>query len=189
MNTGSSPKTISSAYPLNLKLRLAAEIIILMGIGAIGVLLHAKFRMPLGIPGRYGLVYMALLIAGKLVTQRSYAASVASLGAAFMLLAPLGYKDPFMPLMYILPGFIVDLGFRLGNAWRTKLVLIAVICGAAYMTLPLSRMIITVTTGFPYESFMKWGIPAATGMHLLFGFAGGLAGAALVRVFKPKRKV
>jgi hypothetical protein len=187
MNTRLSQKTISSALPLSI-LRQAAEIILLMGIGAIGVLLHAKFRIPIGIPGRYGLIYMAILISGKLISKKSYAASLSGVGAAFMLLAPLGFHDPFMPLYYILPGFITDLGFRMGNIWRTKLILIAVICGAAYMTIPLSRIIITAISGFSYESFIKWGFFGATAMHLLFGFAGGLAGASLVKAFTHKRK-
>jgi hypothetical protein len=187
MNTRLSQKTISSALPLSILLQVA-EIILLMGIGAIGVLLHAKFHVPIGIPGRYGLIYMAILISGKLISKKPYAASLSGVGAAFMLLAPLGFTDPFMPLYYILPGFITDLGFRLGNIWRTKLILIAVICGVAYMTLPVSRIIITVITGFPYGSFMKWGFFGATAMHLLFGFAGGIVGASLVRAFTHKRR-
>jgi hypothetical protein len=181
MNTRSSLKTISSAYPLNI-LKLVAEIILLMGIGAIGVLLHAKFRSPF-ITGHYGFIYMALLVAGKQISNRSYAASLSSIGAAFMLLAPLGFKQPLMPLYYLLPGIILDLGFSMGKVWRTNLFLIALICGLAFMTIPMSRIILSFISGLPDNAFVKWGFWGAAGFHLLFGFAGGLAGSSLVKVF------
>jgi len=186
MNTRSSQKTISSALPLNI-LKNVAEIILLMGIGTLGVLLHAKFRIPLKLPGHQGVVYMALLIAGKLLSKKPYAASFSSVGAAVMLLVPLGFKDPFMPLIYLLPGFITDIGFRFGQAWRTKLLLIALVCGISYMTIPLSRIIISTFTGFPYDSFVS-GFIWPTFTHFVFGFAGGFAGSALIRLFRKPKK-
>jgi hypothetical protein len=187
MNTKLSQRAISGELALEI-VRQVAEVILLMGIGAIGVLIHAKFRMPLGIPGRYGLIYMAILISGKLVSKKSYAASLSSMGAVLMLLAPLGFNDPFMPLYYALPGFITDECFRISESWRNKLLLLGLIGGLAYMTLPLSRIIIYLISGFPFGAFTKWGFLGVTAMHFLFGFAGGLAGTSLVRVFRTRRK-
>jgi hypothetical protein len=130
-------------------------------------------------------VYMALLIGGKLLSKKPYASSLSSVGASLMLFVPLGFHDPFMPLLYLLPGFITDLCFRFGLQWRTKLWLIALICGLAYMTIPLSRIIITSITGFPFGSFVS-GFLRPTLFHFVFGFAGGLGGTSLVRLFRKK---
>lgn len=184
MNTNSSQKTISSALVAKVGLTVL-EVLALLGIGMIGVLMHAKFRIPLRLPGHQGVVYMALLVGGRLLSKKPYASSLSSVGAALMLLFPLGFKDPFMPLIYLLPGFITDIGWRwIGSGHkRPNIWLLAVICGISYMTIPLSRIIITTLTGFPYGSFIN-GFLWPTFTHLVFGFFGGLAGTALVRAFK-----
>lgn len=187
MNTKLSQKTISGALAVEI-IRQIAIFLLLIGIGAIGVLIHAKFRTPLGIPGRWGLIYMALLIAAKLATKKSYAASLSSLGAAAMLLFPLGYNDPFMPVTYMIPGFIVDVFFRFGETWRNKILLIALACGLAYMTLPVTRIIINQITGYPFGSLIKWGFVGTMVWHLAFGFLGGLAGTAIFRAFNTIQK-
>jgi hypothetical protein len=184
MNTSSSQKTVSSVTAAKVLLQIA-EILALLGIGVIGVLLHAKFRFPLKLPGHHGVIYMALLIGGRLLSKKPYASSLSSVGAAMMLMFPLGFKDPFMPLIFLLPGFITDLGYRLFGQRSKNIFLLALVCGISYMTIPLSRMIITTITGFPYGSFIG-GFLWPTFTHLLFGFAGGLAGTALIRAFRRK---
>jgi hypothetical protein len=187
MNTNSSQKTISNALAAKVGLT-ALEILALIGIGMIGVLLHAKFRVPLRLPGHHGVVYMALLIGGRLLSKKPYASSLSSVGAALMLMFPLGFKDPFMPLIYLLPGFITDLGWRIfGNSHKKfNIWMLALVCGVSYMTIPLSRIIITTITGFPYGSFIT-GFIWPTLTHFVFGFAGGLAGTALIRAFSKNR--
>lgn len=186
MNTNSSQKTSSAASAVRISL-LIAEILALLAIGVVGVLLHAKFRVPLKLPGHHGLVYMALLIGGRMLSRKPYASSLSSVGAAVMLMFPLGFKDPFMPLIYLLPGFIVDLGYRILGPKNRNIFLMALFCGIAYMTIPLSRIIITTFTGFPYGSLIN-GFLWPTFTHLVFGFAGGLAGSALVKAFRKNGK-
>jgi hypothetical protein len=184
MNTELSPKTSSKSLALDLSKNIA-EILLLIGIGMIGVLLHAKFRVPLKLPGHHGLIYMALLITGRLLSKKPYASSLSSVGAAVMLMFPLGFKDPFMPLIYLLPGLILDLGTRFGHKKNMNMFLLALVCGLSYMTIPISRIIISTFTGFPYGSLLNgflW--PLVT--HFIFGAAGGLAGTALVRAFRKK---
>ena len=78
MNTELSQKSLSRTYPTKLTLSIL-EIIALMSIGAVGVLLHAKFRVPLHLPGHWGVVFMAMLFSGRLFSQRKYAASLSSI--------------------------------------------------------------------------------------------------------------
>lgn len=184
MNTGLSQKTSSKSAALEVSKQFA-EILLLLGIGMLGVLLHAKFRVPLKLPGHHGLVYMALLVSGRLLSKKPYASSLSSVGAAVMLMVPLGFKDPLMPLYYLLPGLIADLGTWFGRRNNMHLLLLAIVCGVAYMTIPLSRIIITTITGFPYGSFIG-GFLWPTVTHFVFGAAGGLAGASLVRAFRKK---
>jgi len=186
MNTKLSQRTSSKSLALEVSKHIA-EILLLIGIGMIGVLLHAKFRIPLKLPGHHGIIYMALLISGRLLSKKPYAASLSSVGAALMLMFPLGFKDPFMPLIYLLPGFITDLGMVFGKKNKMNLFLIAIVCGLSYMTIPLSRIIINVTTGFPYGSLLT-GFLWPTFTHFVFGAVGGLAGTSLVRVFRKNKE-
>lgn len=185
MNTESSQKISSKNLALELTKNIA-EILLLIGIGMIGVLLHAKFRVPLKLPGHHGVIYMALLVSGRLLSKKPYASSLSSVGAALMLLFPLGFKDPFMPLIYLLPGFIMDLGTMFGRKTSMNLWLLALICGLSYMTIPLSRLIISTLTGFPYGSLLT-GFLWPTFTHLLFGMIGGVAGTSLIRAVRRKK--
>lgn len=182
MNTLSSPKTVSKAFPTKVIITLA-EIILLFGIGALGVLLHAKFRFPLRMPGHWGVVYMALVFSGRLFSKKPYASSLSSAGAASMLLLPLGFSDPFMPVLYVLPGFLVDIFYKLFSAKNKTVIFIALAAGLAYMTIPLFRIIISLTTGVVYGSFLS-GFYFSVIMHFVFGACGGLIALGFFALIK-----
>ncbi|HNW89047.1 MAG TPA: hypothetical protein PKN48_05250 [Bacteroidales bacterium] len=172
MNTLLSPKTVSKAFPTKVIITIA-EIILLLGIGALGVVLHARFRFPLRIPGHWGVVYMALVFSGRLFSKKPYASSLSSVGAASMLLLPLGFSNPFMPVLYVLPGFLVDVFYKLFSAKNKTVVFTALVAGLAYMTIPLIRIIISLTTGVAFGSFLS-GFYFPLIMHFVFGACGGL---------------
>ncbi|MEI6123487.1 MAG: hypothetical protein WCQ95_07640 [Bacteroidota bacterium] len=172
MNTELSQKNVSRSYPTNIAFSLL-EFVLLTGIGAIGVLIHAKFRLPLHIPGHWGIVFMTLLFSGRLFSQKKYASSLSSLGAAFMLLMPLGFKDPFMPVIYMLPGLFLDVFFNIFKSKNKHIVFVVLLSGLAYVTIPFIRIIITLVSGFFYGSFIN-GFMYPIIMHFLFGAAGGL---------------
>ena len=185
MDGKSSQKIISKAFPIKLAID-ATEFILLAGIGAAGVLLHAYLRMPLGIPGHHGVIYMALLLSGRLISNKKFASSYSSIGAATMLLFHLGFKDPFIPVLYLFPGFIVDIFFYNFKKIKLNIIILAVICGLAYMTIPITRAIITLATGFPFGTFAKgFLLPIFT--HFIFGFVGGLIPAG-IDIFRKKKK-
>lgn len=180
-----SPKTISRAFPIRL-LYDFTEIILLAGIGAAGVLIHAYLRIPMKLPGHHGIIYMALLLSGRLISGKRFASGYSSMGAAVMLLIPLGFKDPFIPVIYLFPGFIVDIFFYSFKSVQPKVFLLAIICGLAYMTIPITRIFITMATGFPYGS-LATGFLYPLFTHFIFGFAGGLIPAG-INFFSGKKK-
>jgi hypothetical protein len=182
MNTQLSQKTSSRTFQTNISLSIL-EIVLLTLIGAVGVLLHARFRLPLHIPGHWGIIYMTLLFSGRLYSQKKYASSLSSLGAAFMLLLPLGYKDPFMPVMYVLPGLLLDVFYAIFRSRNHHFIFVGLLSGIAYMTIPIIRMIISLATGFFYGSFTG-GFIYPTVMHFVFGALGGLLALGIFSLFK-----
>ncbi len=184
MNTQLSQKTSSRTFQTKITLSIA-EIVLLTLIGAVGVLLHARFRFPLHIPGHWGIFFMALLFSGRLFSQRKYASSLSSLGAATMLLLPLGFKDPFMPVMYMLPGLLLDVFYYIFRSKNHHFIFVGLLSGIAYMTIPLIRMIISLSTGLFYGSFVG-GFFYPVIMHFVFGAAGGLIALGVYSLIKKK---
>lgn len=184
MNTQLSQKNISSTYPTKVLLTVL-EILLLTLIGAVGVVLHAKFRFPLRLPGHWGIVFMALLFSGRFFSKKPYASSLSSIGAVAMLMLPLGFKDPFMPILYILPGFIVDVFYHVFSTKNHRVVLVALLSGLAYMTIPIVRLFISMSTGILYGSFVT-GFLYPLMMHFVFGAAGGLVALGLYKLIKRK---
>jgi hypothetical protein len=184
MNTELSQKSSSRTFQTNITLSIA-EILLLTLIGAIGVLFHAKFRLPLHIPGHWGVVYMALLFSGRLFSQKKYASSLSSIGAAFMLLLPLGFKDPFMPVMYMLPGLCVDVFYALFKSKNHHFIFIGLLSGIAYMTIPLIRLFISISTGMFYGS-LATGFLYPVFMHFVCGSIGGLIALGAFKIIKKK---
>jgi len=187
-----SQKSISKAFPVNISLQIA-EFIMLAAIGALGVLLHAYFRIPLRFPGHHGFIYMGLLISGRLLSNKKYASSLSAIGSACMLLFPLGFKDPFIPVIYLFPGFIVDIFYARLKSLQPKIIILALICGLAYTIIPFTRIFITLVTGFPYGSLLRACLTAKQGfiyplvMHFIFGFSGGLAASGVFSLFRKKK--
>ncbi|MCB2221823.1 MAG: hypothetical protein KQI35_15645 [Bacteroidetes bacterium] len=177
MNGKQSEKSIS-APSLSGSVPVALEYIILFGIGIIAMVLHARLRTPLNIPGHHGLEFMALLMAGRTASNIRWASTISSLGIGFILLFPVfGFNDPFMGINYMFPGFIIDILF--GSSWRSRyhLLFSAIIAGTAYAAIPLSRLLIHFLTGFPYGSFAKHGYLIPMVGFFVFGMTGGYLGS------------
>ena len=171
-----SVQSLSGSVPL------AIEYLILFGLGIIAMILHARLRTPLNIPGHHGLEFMAVLMAGRVSSNIKWASSISSLGIGFILLFPVfGFNDPFMGITYMIPGLAIDFFYHFVKDNRYQLLILALISGLAYFTIPLSRLIITVFTGYPYPSFVKHGLFAPLAGYFVFGLAGGFAGAGITK--------
>jgi len=172
------PKNTSS---LSLNVALALEILFLAMLGMLAIVLHARLRIPLGIPGKHGLEFMAILISGRMLSRHTVATSYSSLGIGLLLLFPVfGFFDPMMGFHYMIPGILLDIFYGIYTSLQKKVWFIALISGIAYMSIPLSRLIINLVVGIPYSSFMKHGVPATTASFFLFGLLGGLIGAGII---------
>jgi len=171
-----SAPSLSGAVPI------AIEYLILFGIGIIAILLHARLRTPLNLPGHHGLEFMALLMAGRVASKIKWASSISSVGIGLMLLFPVfGFSDPFMGIVYMFPGIVIDVFYNLTWKSRVHLLTLTLISGLAYYAIPLSRLAINVFTGYPYPSFIKHGYLIPLLYYFLFGAAGGFVGTGITK--------
>jgi hypothetical protein len=153
------------------------EYLILFGIGALAILLHARLRTPLNIPGHHGLEFMALLMAGRAASRIPWASSVSSMGIGLLLLFPVfGFKDPFMGINYMFPGIFIDLVYPYIRQFKYQILLLVLFSGTAYALIPLSRLTIHLISGYPYGAFVKHGYFMPFAGFFVFGLAGGFAG-------------
>lgn len=166
-----------------------AEYAVLFGIGILAILLHARLRTPLSIPGHHGLEFMAIFMAARLASNVKWASTISSLGIGFILLFPVfGFKDPYMGFNYMLPGIFIDIFYNLTRDFKWQVLVLTLIAGAAYFTIPLSRLFIHAFTGYPYSSFIKFGYFIPVVNYFFFGAAGGFIGAVITMTIKNRFK-
>jgi hypothetical protein len=177
-------KSISQKRSLALSI---AEFIFLFLLGATAIVLHSKLRIPLHLPGRHGIEFMMLLLIGRSVSSFRYASSISTLGVSAMLVVPmLGFTDPFVAVNFILPGIAIDLCYNIFPKIHKNIWLLALSAGIAYALIPISRLLISLSTGYMYASFLGGFLyPLAT--HFGFGFIGGLGGSALVKAVSKRK--
>lgn len=180
---GNLPQKRSFAISLDKNIALILELILLMLAGAFAFFLHAKLRIPLNIPGHHGLEFMAIFTLLRLNSNLKYAATIATIGTGIFLLVPgMGAANPVNSISYLLPGLVLDLLFSLSKQKIRLLYMAAFAAGIAYMSIPLSRLLINLATGYPYMAFYKFG-PAYTILSFLFfGMLGGALGFGLNHV-------
>ena len=160
----------------------AAETLLLILLGVVGVALHAYLRLPIKVPGHNGLLWIALLIVGRLVSQRRWAASISSTSAAAISLLPvMGFKDPLDTITLLIPGVVIDLAFLISPRLLASLVALALVGAFAHATKPIAKLIVSAGTGFPYPSLIA-GILYPLSLHALFGAAGAILAAISVRL-------
>jgi hypothetical protein len=176
-------KSISKVFPSKIAAEIA-EIILLIMIGMLAVTLHAKLRIPMHLPGKQGVLFMIFIVMARSMSKFSFAGSITCLGASALLLFNiLGFDDPFMPVVYLLLGFSIDLFFGLFSRLKPAFIFIGLAAALSWSVIPLSRIVISVLTGFPYKSLLSgFAYPVIT--HFIFGLAGGIFGAGLVLALK-----
>jgi hypothetical protein len=160
----------------------AAETLFLVLLGVVGVALHAYLRLPIKVPGHQGLLWIALLMVGRLVSRRRWAASISSTGAAAVSLLPvMGFKDPLDTITLLIPGIVIDLGFLASPRLVVSLLGVAFLGAFAHATKPIAKLLVSLGTGFPYPSLIA-GMLYPLSLHALFGAAGAILAAISVRL-------
>jgi len=167
----------------NRSLGLLLEVLFLLGIGIVAILLHARLRTPLNIPGHHGIEFMALLMLGRMSSNLRFASTISSLAIGLLLLFPVfGFSDPLMGFNYLLPGLFLDVYYQLGGKLTKQTWYLAIIAGLAYLSIPFSRYIISSTTGYIYGAFIKHGIFTPFFTFFLFGLSGGGLGTGASKI-------
>lgn len=180
-------KAITGGWRLKLSLKAIdlsdrlswREALVLLGIGAVAVVLYSLFHWPMKMPGRHGLEWMALLLFARTTHHYRWAAAVTAFGAAMTSQVPIaGVHEPWAALSYLLPGLVVDLFYQSHKNWRRYVLYLAVIAAFAHATRPLLHYVEALYLGVSHGS-LAGGLSYPLLTHLGFGFVGGLTGALL----------
>jgi hypothetical protein len=154
---------------------------LLVSLGVAIVLLEQAFRWPLQLPGHHGLEAMALLVFGRLSCTNPWSATL--VGASAAVAAPFVGADHgvLMPLFYVLPGIVLDAGYRLWPRLVSQaLLFLPLVAAVAFASKPVVRVVANQLFGMPFGSLRAGPVyPILT--HLMFGFLGALAAVLVWR--------
>ena len=164
----------------------AGRALLLVSLGVAIVVLEQAFRWPLQMPGHHGLESMALLVLGRLSCTNPWSATL--VGASAAVAAPFVGADHgvLMPLFYVLPGLVLDLGYRLWPRLVARaLLFLPLLAAVAFAMKPVVRVAANQLFGMQFGSLRAGPVyPIVT--HLMFGFLGALA-AVLVWRYTERR--
>jgi hypothetical protein len=153
----------------------------LLALGVAVAALENAFRWSLQMPGHHGIEAMALLMLARLSCSTPWSATIA--GASAAVAAPVLGADhgPLMPLFYLLPGLVLDLGYRVRPGAHGLVLYLPFVAAIAWTSKPVVRVIANLTMGMQFGSLRSGPVyPILT--HLLFGFVGGLVAVLLWRM-------
>jgi len=166
---------------------VAAEAAFLLMLGMLAITLHSKLRIPMHLPGKQGILFVALVVTGRGLSPLRLAGSITCAGAALLLLTPwLGFHDPFMSVNYIMLGGVMDLLYFAALRLSDKPWVLALASGIAWMFIPLFRLIMSLFVSVPLNIFSS-GIAFPFLTHLLFGFTGALIGAGILSIVNLRK--
>jgi hypothetical protein len=126
---------------------------------------------------------MAIYVLIRLSSDIRFAATTATLGTGLILLIPgFGASHALHSFTYLLPGIVLDALFILYHGQKKVLVITVISAGIAYMSIPLSRLIIQGLTGFTSMAFIKFGALYTLLSFMFYGMLGGILGHGLYAV-------
>lgn len=176
----SSPRKLFGVIDLVGPLTIGRAIF-LASAGVAIVLLEQAFRWPLQLPGHHGLEAMALLVFGRLSCTNPWSATL--VGASAAVAAPFLGADhgSLMPLFYVLPGIVLDAGYRLWPRLVSQaLLFLPLVAALAFAAKPVVRVLANQLFGMQFGSLRAGPVyPILT--HLMFGFLGALAAVLVWR--------
>jgi hypothetical protein len=180
LNGNSSPRKLFGAIELTGGLS-TGRLMWLLALGVAVAALETAFRWPLQMPGHHGIEAMALLMLARLSCSTPWSATIAGASAAVAVPALGADHGPLMPLFYLVPGLVLDLGYRLRPGVNGLVLYLPVVAAIAWTSKPVVRVIANLTMGMQFGSLRSGPVyPILT--HLLFGFVGGLVAVLLWRM-------
>jgi hypothetical protein len=180
-------RSISKVFPNKITADIT-EIMFLIIMGMFAITLHAKLRIPMHLPGKQGIFFMLLLVFSRSLSKFSFASSLFCFSSSLLLFTNiLGFDDPFIPLVYILLGILIDIIYKIFSRISTSVFLTGLLCGFCWTSIPILRTILGLIFGYPYLS-LAGGLAYPMFSHFIFGAAGGLGGATIIFFLNKNRK-
>jgi hypothetical protein len=180
MNGNFSQKRLFGAIDLTGGLTLG-RLLWLLSLGVGIAFLERRFNWPLQMPGHHGIEVMALLMLGRLSCSNRWSATIVAASTAVAAPALGADHGPLMPLFYLLPGALLDLGYRLRPGTRLFVLYLPLVSALAWASKPALRVLANVSMGMQFGSLRAGPVyPILT--HLAFGFVGGLVAVLLWRM-------
>lgn len=178
-------KNLSREFLTSLTIEKLLEVVLLLIVGALAIVLHARLRMPLNVPGHHGIMFMTIILAARLSSKMKWASSISAIGIGVFILFPvLGFSDPMSGFNYMLPCIALDIIYNASKNIKYRNLLLAIGAGVGYLMVPLSRLLFTLSTGYVFPSFIKHGYVTPLVTFFVFGLLGGLLGTGLYRLGK-----
>ena len=186
MNSYPLQKSISRVFP-NKSVATAAELAFLLMLGMLAITLHSKLRMPMHLPGKQGMLFVALVVTGRGLSPLRFAGTAACTGSALLLLTGwLSFHDPYIAITYLMLGGVMDALYYTARRFSERTWVLALASGIAWMLIPFFRLIMSWFVPMPLNMFSS-GIAYPFITHLLFGFTGGLLGAGALSLVNRKK--
>jgi ABC-type thiamin/hydroxymethylpyrimidine transport system permease subunit len=163
-------------WGLSLRSRLVIALVAAMIVTA-----KFYFRLPIGVPGKSGVFWMALLLIGVGLVRRPGAGSLIGFISGILAIALLpGREGILVGLKYFAPGVVMDVMWT-SFGGRFNNVAVAMLAGAAANIAKLTTSyVIGLLAGIPH-GYLAIGLGIASTTHLFFGALGGWVGCITLR--------
>lgn len=185
MNGNVQQRNLLKGFLTSIDIERVLEIALLILSGALAIVLHARLRIPMNVPGHHGIEFMTIIIAARLASRMKWASSISAIGIGVFILFPvLGFKDPMSGFNYMLPCFAIDFIYNLTRNSKYAKLMLAIGAGLGYMMVPISRILFSLSTGYVFPSFLKHGMVTPVVTFFIFGVLGGLIGTGIYQLIK-----
>lgn len=138
-------------------------------------------RIPIHVPGRSGLVWIALLVIGRgLVPKRGAGLIIGLIAGMLATLMALGSEGPFVWTKYAAAGLVIDVMAVLAREDLTRYAVAAIAGAAAHLAKLVAMVLAGLLMQLPLATLAA-GLAVSALTHLGFGIVGGLLGALALR--------
>ena len=136
------------------------------------IVTSADIRIPLGLPGHRGLIWLTMLVAVALVTARRATVLAAGATSSIAVLPIHGTSDPLWSSRYVAAAALLyAVGFL--SVVRTRRWLLAVAAAPIHLV-ALASSVFSWHTAATVSAWASNGMLERAGWHLGFGFVAGL---------------
>ncbi|BBY40234.1 hypothetical protein MMAN_43680 [Mycobacterium mantenii] len=140
---------------------------------AIGVIVASSdIRIPVGLPGHRGLIWLTVLVAVALVTARREAVLAVGAVSSIAALPMHGLSDPLWSSRYVAAAALLYAAGSLSVVWRRRWLL--AVAAAPIHLVALMSSLFSWHAGPGMSAWASNGVLERAGWHLVFGFVAGL---------------